>query len=77
MQSYHVLRDFAQNGKIYRQGDTVELSERQARYLLINGTVTGTKTSAAASKAARKRVSANAGPTKKSRPRKKSTKKAS
>lgn len=36
MQTYQVNRDFAHNGRIHRKGETVKLSERQARYLLIS-----------------------------------------
>lgn len=37
MQTYEVLRDFPQNGKRYRKGDTINLTERQARHLRIGG----------------------------------------
>lgn len=39
MKTYNVNRSFFHNGQIQRKGETVELSERQARYLLISGTI--------------------------------------
>lgn len=37
MPAYIVLRDVNQNGRILRAGDKAEMTERQARYLLLNG----------------------------------------
>lgn len=37
MQKYEVLRDFPQNGKSYRKGGSIDLTERQARHLRIGG----------------------------------------
>lgn len=37
MPAYTVTRDFHQNGRILRAGDKVDMTERQARYLLLNG----------------------------------------
>lgn len=37
MPSYTVKRDINQNGRTYRKGSKIELSERQARHLLIAG----------------------------------------
>jgi hypothetical protein len=37
MPAFIVTRDFHQNGRILRAGDKIDMTERQARYLLLNG----------------------------------------
>ncbi len=39
MKTYNINRSFFHNSQIHHKGESIELSERQARYLLISGTI--------------------------------------
>lgn len=43
MQTYTVTRDLHQNGRIYRKGARIEMSDKQARHLRLGGFVEPTK----------------------------------